>query len=166
MAYTPPRLLLGRKNPQYHLHTTSTLIDVNPIQPCILLAEDNGILRYALSVAITNAGYRVIEAEDGSDALQRAAEFNGCIQLLVTDIRMPRMDGHQLSTRIRETRPDIKIIVLSAHHEGQFPPDAPWPDCSLVKPVYPDVVVRKIEEMLGLSACRARGGAVGHSISA
>ena len=127
-------------------------------QPCILVAEDDGIVRYTLSHAIAKAGYHLIEAEDGCDALQRAAEFDGCIRVLVTDIRMPRMDGHQLSTRIRETRPEIRVIVLSAHDEAQFPPDAPCPDCSLVKPVHPDLVVRKIKEMLGLGARPMRGG--------
>ena len=131
-------------------------------QRCILLAEDDAILRYRLSVAMANAGYRVIEAEDGCDALQRAAEFHGCIHVLLTDIRMPRMDGHELSRRIKQTRPEIKVIVLSAHDKAQFPPDAPLPDCSLVKPVYPDVVVRKIKEMLRLGASPTRGGGETH----
>ena len=122
---------------------------MDPSLPCILLAEDNAILRFTLSLAIAKAGYHVIEAEDGCDALQRAAEFDGCIRVLVTNIRMPRMDGNELLRRIRETRPDIKVIVVSAHDEAQFPPDCPRPDCLLVKPVYPDVVVRKIKEMLG-----------------
>jgi len=135
---------------------------VDSYQTCILLAEDNGILRYALSMAIANAGYHVIEAEDGCDALQRAAEFKGCIDLLVTDIRMPRMDGHELLRRIKDTRPDIKVIVVSAQHQAHFPPDNPCPDCLLVKPVYPDVVVGKIKEMLGIGRRRGdrsiRGG--------
>lgn len=61
---------------------------------------------------------------------------------------MPRIDGHELTKRIRETRPDIKVIVVSAQHEAHFPPDYPCPDCLLEKPVYPDVVVRKIKDML------------------
>ena len=67
------------------------------------------------------------------------------------------MDGHELSRRIREKRPDIKVIVVSAHNEAQFPPDYPCPDCLLVKPVYPDVVVRKIKEMLGSGVRSAAG---------
>ncbi len=132
---------------------------MDPHQPCILLAEDNAILRYSLSHVIAKAGYHVIEAEDGRDALQRAAEFNGCIRVLVTNIQMPRMDGHELSRKIREARPEIKVIVVSAHNEAQFPPDTPCPDCLLVKPVYPDVVVRKIKELLGSDGRLATGSA-------
>jgi hypothetical protein len=58
--------------------------------------------------------------------------------------RLPMvMLNDSLSRRIKEERPDIEVIVVSAHHEAHFPPDAPCPDCSLVKPVYPHVVIRR-----------------------
>ena len=144
--------------PSSILQTMGVERKMDPYRPCILLAEDNVILRYTLSAAIAKVGYQVIEAEDGCDALQRAAEFHGFIHVLLTDIRMPRMDGHELSRRIKQTRPEIKVIVLSAHDKAQFPPDAPLPDCSLVKPVYPHVVVRKIKEMLRLGGVPRGGG--------
>ena len=97
---------------------------------------------------LSQGGYCLLEASDGSEALGRANEYDGAIQLLVTNVRMPKMDGHELSRAIKVVRPDIKVIIVSAHNEEDFPVAADSHDFAFVKPVCYEALMRKIREML------------------
>lgn len=79
----------------------------------ILLAEDESAIRETLELFLVEAGYRVVAVGDGGAALQRLTEDPRAFALLVTDIRMPVMDGATLAKRSRSLSPGLKIIFIS-----------------------------------------------------
>ena len=115
---------------------------------CILIAEDNEILRYAMSRTLSHSGYCVIEACDGQDALLQERKYDGAIHMLISNVCMPGIDGHELAQQIRKSRPDIKILIVSAQHEEDFPPEARSHDFALLKPVTNGMLLAKVTEML------------------
>ncbi len=81
----------------------------------ILLAEDEESVRKLLHHLLDADGYRVIDAVDGPDALRLFEENSGSIDLLLTDIIMPGMNGHDLAHRILESKPGLKVIFMSGY---------------------------------------------------
>jgi len=70
--------------------------------------------------ALRNKGYEVLEAKSGESALALLADPANRIDLLVTDVVMPHMDGPTLIRKVRETRPDMKVICISGYTEDRF----------------------------------------------
>ena len=91
---------------------------------CILTVDDSASMRALLMNSLTQQGHRVIQAEDGRDALELLARSDDQFDIIVTDINMPRMDGYELIKSLRETEQyrDLPIIVLST--ENSEPKDA------------------------------------------
>ncbi|GAA2517728.1 ATP-binding response regulator [Pilimelia columellifera] len=84
-----------------------------PAAATVLLAEDEEGLRAAVERMLTRAGYDVIGGADGEQALSAAAAHAGPIDILLTDVVMPRMNGPQLAERIRQTRSDLPVLYMS-----------------------------------------------------
>jgi two-component system cell cycle sensor histidine kinase/response regulator CckA len=81
----------------------------------ILLAEDEPLVRAMIATSLRDRGYNVLESTDGFEALQMAEEYTtGQIQLLLSDVTMPRMDGVELARRFRDMFPDTKVLLMSA----------------------------------------------------
>jgi two-component system, cell cycle sensor histidine kinase and response regulator CckA len=120
----------------------------------VLLVEDETMLRDLLGKVLRQAGYRVIMAEDGHHALQVAGQHHGKIDLLLSDVQMPRMTGPEVARLLRRERPDLHVVLISA-----FPPDLivlepGW--AFLQKPFRPDAIIERIRGVL--SAPRTRDG--------
>ncbi len=82
----------------------------------ILVAEDNPVNQAVLRELLGQEGAQLVCAEDGLDALQRIANAGGdAFDIVVTDIQMPNMDGHQLARRLRELHPSLPVVGLTAH---------------------------------------------------
>ena len=79
----------------------------------VLLADDELVVRSLAQSILTRAGYRVLNAIDGQHALEVSRAHPGPIDVLLTDIKMPKMDGVELSTHILKERPGIKILFMS-----------------------------------------------------
>ena len=79
----------------------------------VLLVDDEEGIRTVLSVAITDAGYTVVTAENGAQALDILESSS--IPLIVTDIKMPGMDGLELLQRIKRDWPDSEVIMITGH---------------------------------------------------
>jgi len=86
----------------------------------VMLVEDEDPVRIFGARALRNKGYTVLEAKSGDGALEmiRAAEEK--IDLLITDVVMPRMDGPALVRQVRELHPDMKVIFISGYTEDAF----------------------------------------------
>jgi CheY-like chemotaxis protein len=81
----------------------------------VLLVEDELKLRKIVLTALRSSGYRVLEAADGAEALQVATAFAGQIDLLLTDVVMPRVSGRQLAEALAHVRPGTKTLFMSGH---------------------------------------------------
>ena len=81
--------------------------------PQILIVDDESTIRELLTRTLRHAGYNIHAAADGEIALQyfQAHSFD----LIITDLKMPRMDGEQLVQRVRAVAPDIPVLVLTGH---------------------------------------------------
>jgi CheY-like chemotaxis protein len=81
----------------------------------ILLAEDEPSLRDLLSTQLRNLGYKVITAVDGQDALDIMRNHAPAIDLLVTDMVMPRIGGRDLANTLRANNPKLNVIFISGY---------------------------------------------------
>ena len=79
----------------------------------ILVADDEAQVRSLARDILLGAGYRVLEAEDGEQALRVAEEYPGAIHVLLTDIMMPGINGKELADRLAAVRTDTKMIFMS-----------------------------------------------------
>ena len=84
----------------------------------VLMAEDEWLAAEVLAEGLSEAGFVVLTAADGQAALELAAG-GALFDLLLTDLRMPRMDGRELIARLRAERPDLPVVVMT----GFPPPD-------------------------------------------
>jgi two-component system cell cycle sensor histidine kinase/response regulator CckA len=88
---------------------------------CILLVEDEDAVRTFSTRALSNKGYEVLAAESGENALQMIQDHGDKhIELLVTDVVMPNMDGPTLAQRLRQDNPNLKIIFISGYTEDKL----------------------------------------------
>lgn len=86
----------------------------------ILLVEDEDAVRVFSSRALRNKGYQVLEAKNGEVALNLLMQEREPIDLMITDVVMPLMDGPTLARKVRETRPDMRVIFISGYAEDRF----------------------------------------------
>ena len=121
---------------------------MNPDDYCILVAEDQPVLRYLTVRTLSEHGYCVMEAMDGQHALRLEAEYDGTIHVLVTNVHMPGCDGHELARRLKVKRPDIKVLIVSSDHERDFPPQARSHDFALMKPVDSKSLLTHVAQLL------------------
>lgn len=91
----------------------------------ILLVEDEEAVRAFAARALASRGYTVHEASSGTEALEVMKETDGKIDLVVSDVVMPEMDGPSLLKELRKTRPDLKIIFVSGYAEDAFKKNLP-----------------------------------------
>jgi two-component system cell cycle sensor histidine kinase/response regulator CckA len=120
----------------------------------ILLTDDEPLVRNLIATLLNNQGYTVLEASNGSEALQVVREHaNDKIDLLLTDIAMPQMDGVQLSTEFRRLFPQAKIILMSGYtEESKLQRVMAEPNVEFIgKPFKPQTLMYKVRQMLDRS---------------
>jgi two-component system cell cycle sensor histidine kinase/response regulator CckA len=91
----------------------------------ILLVEDEEAVRAFAARALTSRGYKVHEAASGVEALEVMQETGGKVDLVVSDVVMPELDGPSLLRELRKTRPELKIIFVSGYAEDAFKKNLP-----------------------------------------
>ena len=116
----------------------------------ILLAEDDESLRALARTALTRFGYTVIEAADGEEAVREFTENQTSIQLLLFDIIMPKMNGHEAYEAINKIRPGIKTIFMSGYAPDTIREKAGLGDAVplLAKPLSPNELLQKVRATL------------------
>jgi CheY-like chemotaxis protein len=116
----------------------------------ILIVEDDDTLRNLLHRVLEGNGFSVLPAADGAEALRVCQQTDGTIDLVVTDIVMPRLNGLELSERIRASRPETKILFITGFGD-QFPElrELIKYGANIVqKPFLPSELLRKVEDAL------------------
>ena len=116
----------------------------------ILLVEDEDDVRRILCQVLSRSGYRVLEARHGEEGLELAQRHGGAIDLLLTDVVMPKMDGRELALRVGQQWPGTKVLYMSGYAaDGPF---SPGPLAStaafLPKPITPQAVLEGIRRAL------------------
>jgi len=81
----------------------------------VLVVDDQGALREMTQRILTRHGYAVLTASGGAQAIEIARSHDGVIDLLLTDIIMPAMQGPEVANEIRKLRPDIRVLFMSGH---------------------------------------------------
>lgn len=111
----------------------------------ILVAEDEKDLRQLVAEILSEAGYSVLGAADGKIALRVARKHDGPIDLLITDVMMPKLDGFDLREKILLERRQLKVLVMS----GALDPEILGEDFPLIrKPFKPHELVHEVDRVL------------------
>jgi two-component system cell cycle sensor histidine kinase/response regulator CckA len=116
----------------------------------VLLAEDEEAVRRLAAMALERSGYRVIAAPDGQAALDMAAAHDGRIDLLLTDVIMPGLNGRELANRFATIHPETRVLFMSGY-AGEALSAQGVLDSSvafLAKPFVPAELARKVREVL------------------
>jgi two-component system, cell cycle sensor histidine kinase and response regulator CckA len=119
-----------------------------PIQT-ILLVDDHEVVLRALHNYLEKRGYNVLEAHDGDEALLLAECFPAMIHVLVTDLVMARINGRELTRRLRPLRPEMQVIMMSGSPDEimvqqELTPHIPI----LAKPFLPKQLLAALEDVL------------------
>jgi CheY-like chemotaxis protein len=84
----------------------------------VLVVDDDDDVRRMVERALRRAGYTVMTATSGPDALARARAYPGAIDLLLTDVVMPGMTGQELIRELSAERPGLQVVFMSGYHQG------------------------------------------------
>jgi CheY-like chemotaxis protein len=116
----------------------------------VLLAEDEEVVRTLACEVLETYGYRVLEAAGGGAALLICEREQEPIDLLITDVVMPELSGRQLAERLKQLRPDMRVLYMSGYtdnaivHQGVLEEGANF----IQKPFAPATLARKVREVL------------------
>jgi len=116
----------------------------------ILIVEDNDNLRNLLLRTLEGDGFTVFPAADGAEALRLCQQHDGKIDIVVSDIVMPRLNGLELAKRIRGARPEMKFLFITGFGD-QFPELREWTKYGatvLEKPFVPSELLHRVEDTL------------------
>ncbi len=129
----------------------------------ILLVEDEPMVRQLCHRVLTSRGYRVLVASNGEEAMQLSAAHAGPIDLLITDIVMPGINGRDLADRLRPARPEMDVLLMSGYPDRVPTRRALIDDrvSFLEKPFTPDRLLSRVQEILDISGYQRRVQAQG-----
>ncbi len=116
----------------------------------ILLVEDEVPLRQMLQETLSLAGYRVLEANDGTDAIRKWEKQAGSIDLLLTDVVMPLVNGRQLARRLTSVAPQMRVIYMSGYADDVIAYHGILDEATTLvqKPFSPSALLLKLREVL------------------
>jgi len=116
----------------------------------VLIVEDDDGLRKIAETVLKQRGYKVLKAENGEDALRVSEAHDGSIDLLITDVVMPKMGGRETAERLQPLYTQIKVIYMSGYTDnaivrhGVLEPGLNF----LEKPFTPEGLAQKVREVL------------------
>jgi len=112
----------------------------------ILFVDDDPYIRKVLCTHLHRAGFEVLSAADGADALEVARHSKGAIDLLVTDVMMPGMTGPELARALALCRADLKVLLISASADFERSAEPGWQ--FLRKPFPPAALLERVRQIL------------------
>jgi CheY-like chemotaxis protein len=121
----------------------------------ILVVEDTDDLRKMICQILAQNGYTVLEAANGAEALEISGAHREPIDLVLTDVVMPKMDGGELAERLRGINPGQRLLFMSGYTDGALIQRMAKLYAILAKPFTSFALVRKIREVLD-TPCEGR----------
>ena len=112
----------------------------------ILVVDDEALIRDTLHIVLKRMGHVVLEARDGAEGLIVSRNFKGRLDLVIADVRMPKVDGPTMVRLLQAKRPSMKALLISGDSAESVPND--WKKNFLPKPFLPAVIEQKVQEML------------------
>jgi len=124
--------------------------DVQPVaRATVLIVEDEAALRQLVGSMLEEQGYLVLQAENGLDAIALAERHRGTLDLLITDVVMPRLSGPELAQQLRSLRPGLEVLFMSGYNDsrlvGRGGEQVQFN--LLVKPFTPDQLIQRVVEL-------------------
>jgi CheY-like chemotaxis protein len=116
----------------------------------LLVVENEAAIRNLLQIALRRNGYTVLAAESGREALEVVRGHSGSIDLLITDIMMPDMDGPELAKQLSMIRPETRTLFMSGYmdetlgEQGILPANVNF----IQKPFSPKIIAQKVRDIL------------------
>ncbi len=118
----------------------------------VLVVDDSPTLVKFVSFSLKSNGYEVVGASDGMDALEKVSNIEGAVDLVITDLNMPNIDGYELIATLRKTPKFAKtpIIILSSEEEEEDKAKGQkvGADSYLVKPFKSSVLIEEVTRLL------------------
>jgi CheY-like chemotaxis protein len=141
----PPRLVLGRR----FMKALGMNKTPPPLPPRILVVDDDAHMCEYVSRVMEAAGYRVTMASSGVAAMATVAE-EGPPDLLLTDLKMPQMNGDELAAKLRQATPDLKVLYLTGFSQALFSnrPQLWEGEAFLEKPCAPAALIEGVSLLL------------------
>lgn len=130
------------------LFAPKTIVTVPARTETVLIVEDEDGVREMASEFARSAGYQVLAARDGLEALAMAQAASQPVHILLTDVVIPHIRGTQLAASLRERMPQVKIVFMSGYLESQKEDGVLPGDLFLQKPFTRDALIEKFEEAL------------------
>jgi two-component system cell cycle sensor histidine kinase/response regulator CckA len=109
----------------------------------ILVVEDEPALRSLIELILSEVGYQVLTAADGAEALALISGGEPTLDLVITDSIMPKVSGSELVTRLREIRPDTRVIQITGYTDHGLGDDE-----FIAKPFEPETLLRRVRDVL------------------
>jgi CheY-like chemotaxis protein len=110
----------------------------------ILVVDDDPFFRSAVNTSLRKAGFHTIEAPDGLEAYEIVRAIGASIELLLTDVQMPRMDGLSLIESVRELHPNMPVLLMT----GVRLENRPWSYAVLDKPISREVLLQAVRNAI------------------
>jgi PAS domain S-box-containing protein len=114
----------------------------------ILLVEDNSAVLESMFRILTEAGYTVVEAANAGDAFVACRNHPGEIHLLISDVVLPGIGGHQVAQRVRQLRPGVKVLFISGYHREAISSPEQQEILYFRKPFNGSALLKRINEVL------------------
>ena len=114
---TTLRLYFPRSQTQQHARAPQPRTAARPGTETILLVEDEPSVRVLARGVLQRNGFRVLEAANGEEAVRVSEEYAGSIELLLTDVVMPKLGGRQVAERLKHARPGLRVLFMSGYSD-------------------------------------------------
>src|SRR5205823_13422263 len=122
-------------------------------RPVVLVVDDEILVRNLVTEIMQQEGYLVLAAADGQEALEVSRKFSGEVDLVITDMDMPRLNGSDLCARLLQERPGIEVLVIS----GKGIPETVQQNVHLEflpKPFDGETIKRRVRTILKLNRAK------------
>jgi PAS domain S-box-containing protein len=121
----------------------------------IIIAEDEHQVRQSMRLILQNNGYKIIEAENGEDAVEKLMENRGAVSLVLLDVIMPGKNGREAYEEIKGLEPGIRTLFMSGYTDDIISKNGMIEEGFdfISKPIKPDILMRKIRYALDRQSC-------------